>query len=326
MLARNVKVVEGGGGGAAGGGSRSSVASELGPDAGVVGLDGGGVDGGEVGVDGGAGGGEGGPVGVGRVVGGVVGPLDVGAEADAAGEVEGEVDAEAWVAGDRGGIDEGGGSGMAAGVGEVGSLGVEGRVLAVVGEDLVGEGDGGEAGCVDERFGRDGGGGGGGWLASAVGGSRGADGPSPFSSLDRRNRRDGRAEGAEPALVFKVALQILHQAVGVEDARRRAFENTGLGANVWLSPVGFGVGEEVGGCADASSKAVDVLEGFPLRRILGDDPFARVAMRDRVLLAELVQQVLAAQAKTCFEGIGPVIEAGMDDLGSISEEEGDGSA
>ena len=42
-------------------------------------------------------------------------------------------------------------------------------------------------------------------------------------------------------------------------------------------------------------------EGFLLDVILGDDPFTCAAMADVVLLAELVEEVLAADAEFCFQ-------------------------
>jgi hypothetical protein len=49
------------------------------------------------------------------------------------------------------------------------------------------------------------------------------------------------------------------------------------------------------------AQGVKLGEGFLLDVVLGDDPFACAAMADVVLLAELVEEVLAADAEFCFQ-------------------------
>jgi hypothetical protein len=47
---------------------------------------------------------------------------------------------------------------------------------------------------------------------------------------------------------------------------------------------------------------------------LGDDPFFGVAVGDGVLGAQLVEEIAATDAEFCFQGVGGVVEACMDDL------------
>jgi hypothetical protein len=54
--------------------------------------------------------------------------------------------------------------------------------------------------------------------------------------------------------------------------------------------------------------------------ILRDDPFLRVAVRDAVSGAELVEEVLAADAEVCFLGCCAVVEACVDYLVRILSE------
>jgi hypothetical protein len=48
---------------------------------------------------------------------------------------------------------------------------------------------------------------------------------------------------------------------------------------------------------------------------LGDDPFFGVAVGNGVLEAQLVEEIAAADAEFCFQGVGGVVEASVDDLG-----------
>ena len=49
------------------------------------------------------------------------------------------------------------------------------------------------------------------------------------------------------------------------------------------------------------AQVVKLCEGILLDVILGDDPFASAAMADVVPLAELVEEVLSADAEFCFQ-------------------------
>jgi hypothetical protein len=59
---------------------------------------------------------------------------------------------------------------------------------------------------------------------------------------------------------------------------------------------------------------VDPLQGLSLRVVLSNEPLARPAIGDAVLVAELVQQVLSAEAELRLEGVLAVVDAGVDDL------------
>lgn len=97
------------------------------------------------------------PRGVWRQIARIVYPLDVWAETDPPSQVKGEVRAESACAGLRGGVYKAGDFGLRSRVGEVVALCVE-ELLVLRGRDNhVVDGDGAEAGGVDERFGGDGG-------------------------------------------------------------------------------------------------------------------------------------------------------------------------
>lgn len=49
-------------------------------------------------------------------------------------------------------------------------------------------------------------------------------------------------------------------------------------------------------------------------RGLSDNPLFGVAVGNGVLRAEIVEEIAAADAEFCFEGISWVVEAGVDDL------------
>ena len=57
-----------------------------------------------------------------------------------------------------------------------------------------------------------------------------------------------------------------------------------------------------------------VLEGAHLALRLRDDPLARIAVRHGVLLAEGVEELLAADAQLRLEGARAVVDARVDNL------------
>lgn len=63
-----------------------------------------------------------------------------------------------------------------------------------------------------------------------------------------------------------------------------------------------------------SAEPLNLLKRGALLLGLRDDPLARVAEADIVARAELVQQVLAADAQAGLEGRGAVVDARVDDL------------
>lgn len=92
-------------------------------------------------------------------------------------------------------------------------------------------------------------------------------------------------EGAYSPSVFERALEVLHQAVRIDDARCGTGEDAGFGADVGFEGLGFFFGEEVCWYADCLGVGVDFFDGRHLLGVLGDDPFPRFAMGDVVLLA-----------------------------------------
>ena len=131
-------------------------------------------------------------------------------------------------------------------------------------------------------------------------------------ALDARHRGvEGHlaAEGLEPPF------QVRHQCMRVDDPGRGGFEHAGEGPHRGFAARGFGGGDEVRGDGDGGGKGVHFFELGILFRVLGDDPFFGVAVRDRVLRAERVQHFFAAEAEARFQRVGAVVEARVDDLG-----------
>lgn len=56
------------------------------------------------------------------------------------------------------------------------------------------------------------------------------------------------------------------------------------------------------------------LQRLSLDIVLRNDPFPRVGVPDVVAFAEIIQEVLAADAEGCFEGVGRIVDARVDDL------------
>lgn len=106
------------------------------------------------------------------------------------------------MAGDGSGVDEGGGAGVGEGVGVVGSFCVEGFSVAGGGEDHVGDGDCGEARGVDQGLCCDG--------CFLPGGGPDGDVPAGAARVEGFDVDDGAVEGADAAVVFEVAFQVLH--------------------------------------------------------------------------------------------------------------------
>lgn len=222
--------------------------------------------------------------------------------------------AESAGAGLGGRVYEAGDFGAGGRVGEVVALCVEELLALRGGHNHVVDGDGAEAGGVDERLGRHGG-------HVAAGPVRDVDFPARAargrgsSPGERADAHDGGAQGDDAAGILEEALQAEHQAVGVDDARRRALQGAGLGNNALAMLADLLVRHPSHRNANlVDAKSVDPLQGLPLRVVLGDEPLARPAVGDAVPVAELVQQVLAAEAELRLEGVFAVVDAGVDDL------------
>lgn len=227
--------------------------------------------------------------------------------------------AEAGVAGAGGRVDEGGGPRVGGGVGEVGALGEVRGAVAGWREEEVADGAGSEAGAVDEGFGGEGvvifavagagaGGGGGG---GGVGGEDAVAGVAAVKSLDAG---DGGVEGGVAAAVGEGAVQVAHQGVAVDDAGRGALEDARVGFDGGFAVFALLGRDEAGGDADGGGEVVHLDAFFPLRGVLGDDPFLGAAVRDVVFGAEVVQRVPALDAEFGLEAVAAVVEPGVDDL------------
>ena len=109
----------------------------------------------------------------------------------------------------------------------------------------------------------------------------------------------------------------------VHNARARTFQDAGVGTHSGFSALRLVRGDEPCGNADGRGERVHFPERLHLRVILRDDPLAAVAVRDGVLVAERVEELLAAEAEAGLERIMTVVEASMDDLcGGVSCEFG----
>ena len=170
------------------------------------------------------------------------------------------------------------------------------------GEEGVGEGDGVEAGAVDEvGRGYCGGFGGG------VGGGGGRDFPAPGAGEGAggggRQGLDGFDAGVAcevAAVVEEGTFEVGHQGVGVYDAGGGGFEDAGFGADVWFTAGDLFAGEETSGDTDGFGEFVDFGHFRHLLGVLGHDPFPGVAVGDFLFLAEGVEERFPSEAETGF--------------------------
>lgn len=89
-----------------------------------------------------------------------------------------------------------------------------------------------------------------------------------------------------------------------------------MGADRGLSGK-VGGGKEAGRDGERGGVCVDLLEGGELGAVLRHDPFAELAVGDRVFLAQGVKEGFATGAEAGFERRGAVVEAGVDYLGAL---------
>ena len=112
-------------------------------------------------------------------------------------------------------------------------------------------------------------------------------------------------------------LEELHVVVAVDDAGALAFEHAGVGAHVGFALTDLALREEPRRdpvVADLARERVHFLQLAHLLRVLRDDPFLRVAVRDAVARAQLVEHALAAQTEVGLERAVAVVESGVDDF------------
>ena len=115
-------------------------------------------------------------------------------------------------------------------------------------------------------------------------------------------------------LILKVAMQELHIAVTVEDTRRWTLQNASFSPHIWLSPLTLFFRKEVNWHIDNLTMLMDLPQGFHLLVILRDYPLPALHMRDGVLLAELIEPLLARNAELRFQRAFAVVDACMNDL------------
>lgn len=103
--------------------------------------------------------------------------------------------------------------------------------------------------------------------------------------------------------------------MGIDNARRGAVERAALGAHALPVALDLLPRDPADGHVNGlPAVRVQLLELVALRLVLGHDPFARVAVRHRVLGAEVVQQLPAPHAELRLERRGRVVDARVDDL------------
>ena len=197
--------------------------------------------------------------------------------------------AEAGGAGFGSGVDEGGGFGVRCGIGVVGTFCVVGFLVVGRWEEHVGEGDGEEAGGVDERGGGDGCGFG--FLGVTAGGGDGV-----FTVGEAGESCNRSAVGQVTTERLEGAFEVGHQTVRVDDAGGCTFEHAGASTDVRFTVLGLFPGQETRGNVDGPGKGVYFFELIHLPVILGDDPFLAVAVADAFAAAEGVEHRLALQA------------------------------
>lgn len=203
-------------------------------------------------------------------------------------------------------INQYGSPGKRSRVREVRALGVERGAVPLPRQDHVVDRASPVSCAVDERLRRDGG------LGPVRRHSRDSvPGPATIQRLDPRHVRQERAV---PAAVLEVALQVCHERVAVNDARRVALHDPGESLHLRFPPLGLLVADEPGGYAEGLRELVCAQRGSPLLFVLRDDPFLRVAVGDASFCAEVVHHLFAADAEFGFEGVGPVVDPRMDYL------------
>lgn len=247
-----------------------------------------------------------------RVDGQVIGsvdPLDIRSEAHAAREIERQVRAEPRGAGFRSRVDEARDVRVRRRVGEVVALGVVQALLPVCRHDHVVDGRRAESGRVDESLGCD---------ARRLPGRGVLDFNLPaFAaglSAEGFYTHDGRVEGCHTASFLKQSQETHHESMRVDDTRGWTIKSTCCFNPLAITLHLFTAHPPRRNTKLILAQRMDLLKRLPLSLILRDDPLASAAVADVVLLAELVQQVLAADAQLRLEAGRAVVDARVDDL------------
>lgn len=226
----------------------------------------------------------------GQVVRGVD-PFNVWAEAYPPAHIERQVRAQPSGARVRGGIDQPRDTGPRRRVRKVVALCKVQRLAQGRGDDHVVHVDAPQAGGIDDRLGRD---------ARRLARQRVPDVDAPPCAAgprpQRRDPGDGRVERDDAARVLEQAGQRDHQAVDVDDARGRRLERAARGTHALPLVPDLPLRHPAHRHANVGAVRVQLLQLAPLGVVLRDDPFPRAPVRDAVLLAELVEQLLPAEA------------------------------
>ena len=115
-------------------------------------------------------------------------------------------------------------------------------------------------------------------------------------------------------MLLEIAFQKLHQRVAVYNTGGRTLENARLGADVRFTPFAFFAGYEVRRDADGRGEGVDLFQRLHLRRVLSDDPFAAVHVRNMVLSAEIIHHFFPTETQARLERRLAIVKASMDYL------------
>ena len=165
----------------------------------------------------------------------------------------------------------------------------------------------GETSAVDERLRCDG--------SLLVGGRISSEdliATSPLiQSLDLA---DGGQKGALASLVFKITLEVGHQAMAIDYTGGLALENAGPCQDIRFPSPALIKWDGTSWNADGLGVLVEPQAILPLLGRLSDDPLFGIAVWDRLGLAEIVHHMPALDAKLGLQGVNSIIQARVNDL------------
>lgn len=104
--------------------------------------------------------------------------------------------------------------------------------------------------------------------------------------------------------------------MAVHDTCGGWFKDAGFRSHEWFEFCALGQRDKIcWNVFNGLAEFVDLDEFFPLPGGLGNNPFACVAIGDRVTFAECIEQVSASNTQRCLQGSWAIVETCMYDLG-----------
>ena len=157
--------------------------------------------------------------------------------------------------------------------------------MPVLRQDHVVDGHSGQSSAINQGLNLD-------WLIFTIG----VYPVSTGSVLDRFDASNGCIECCFASSFLKIALEVCHVSVAIDNAGRLTLKNACFGSHIGLSLLDLFPLQKPCRNVDRLCKVVNLLQFVHLLFILGHYPFPCVAMRNTLLRAELIHHVLAFEA------------------------------